>query len=630
MSKKNPSVLWNVDQSLAASEKAKARENIGVSLANNEKSGSALTFVTGTSETDGVINLNLSDVKVSNSYNSTSTDPASGQAIAAALDTLDVSMPTDADTDNSFVKFVKQTDGTVEQHRQQPQIADISGLSAALDFTAGTDLIRTGKEFKVNTSGNDYKSTASISYSFVTGASTHTPHSYSFAGGYNSIAGGFTISGPTPTYTPSPNDAAGGAGGTQTMFSFGNSCRVNMCDAFSLGCNNTIIDDKDGNTRGNWYGETGSGALGAGNTISNAYHAITIGNNNTIYTGCHNSIAIGNDNTFSTGCHHNILIGQVLNSCGGDVPHLILGTFNDTASNAAGWGLTAGSLSRITGGGDTNNRINIEELTWTGLLWTRQGFSTSIGVPNNYVNDASMFIDSDSSLPAFRLRHGKYTNASNYQEVSLYATNTEIGLWRNDKGTSSGDEHEYSRSVGFRNLSINNDYVPVMEFGDTYRSDSVEASKGTTGFVQMPQKTPAHPTGTNYSATRLKLYGDRGESPLSALVSNLQVGTLTVRFINASDCATEATALLPSYQLGELTFIYNDYPDALTQHDLYMHCGDDRDPNDPETVVGYMYHYPITNYCAPGKFTIFATSVAAGTNQGGEIINYGYFSQLAQ
>lgn len=617
MSKKNPSVLWNVSQSLDATEKAKARENIGVSLANNTKSGSALTFVTGASETDGVINLNLSDVKVSNSYDSTSTDPASGQAIAAALGTLDEPMPTDANTDHSFVRYVTQTDGTVAQVRQQPQIADISGLSDALDFTAGTDLIRTGKEFKVNTSGNDYKSIPSIRYSFVTGASTHTPQSYSFAGGYNSIAGGFTVSGSTstPTYTPSPNDAASVPSGIQTMFSFGNSCRVNMCDAFALGCNNTILDDMDGDTRGHWWGETGSGALGAGNTISNAYHAITIGNNNTI----------------STESHHNILIGQFLNSCGGGVAHLILGRFNDTASNAAGWGLTAGSLSRITGGGDTVNRINIEELTWTGLLWTRQGFSTSIGVSDNsdnYVNDASMIIDTDSSLPAFRLRHGKYTDALNYKEVSLYATNTEIGLWRNDNVSGSGGGHTYSRSVGFRNISVNNDYEPVMEFGDTYTSNTVTASKGTTGFVQMRQKTPAHPTGTNYSATRLRLYGDRGDSPLDALVSNLQVGTLTVRFIKASECDTMAKALLPSYQQGELTFLYNDYTDGVS-HNIYMHYGDARlDPNNPDIVTGTIEPFPISNYCTQGKFTILATYVTATTDLGGTITNYGYFSQL--
>ena len=553
MSKKNPSVLWNVSQSLSPNEKNQARANIGVSLENNTKSGVSLTFVTGASVTDGVIKLNQSDVNVSTTYNSTSSIPVSGQSIAAALDTLDVSMPTDADTDHSFVKYVTQSNGTVAQVRQQPGVADISGLSEAINFSAGTDLILTGKEFKVNTSGDDYKSNPSIRYSFVTGAYTHTPHSYSFAGGYNSIAGGFTVSG--STYTSSPNDAAGGAGGTQTMFSFGNSCRVNMCDAFSLGCNNTIIDDKDGNTRSNWYGETGSGALGAGNTISNAYHAI----------------AIGNDNTISTGCHRNILIGQSLNSCGGGVAHLILGRFNDTASNAAGWGLTAGSLSRITGGGTSNNdRINLEELTWTGLLWTRQGFSTSIGVLDNYVNDASMIIDADSSLPAFRLRHGKYTDALNYQEVSLYATNTEIGLWRNDKVSGSGGEHTYSRSVGFRNIVVNDDYVPVMEFADTYTSDSVEASRGITGFVQNIQRSPAHPTGnTTYSSTRIRLYGGRTDSPLSALWGNLQVGSLTVRFVKASECATAATALLPSYQQGELTFLYNDYTDGVS-HDIYI------------------------------------------------------------
>ena len=612
MSKKNPSVLWNVNQSLSPSEKQQARTNIGISLANNASFGSTLTFVTGATvtETDGVIKLDLSDVKVSNTYSSTSTDPASGKAIAAALDTLDVSMPTDADTDNSFVKYVTQSNGIVTQVRKQPAIADISGLSDALDFSAGTDLIRTGKEFKVNTTGNDYKSNASISYSFVTGASTHTPHSYSFAGGYKSIAGGFTVSG--STYTPSPNDAAGGASGTQTMFSFGNSCRVNMCDAFALGCNNTIIDDKDGNTRA-WYGETGSGALGAGNTISNAYHAI----------------AIGNDNTISTASHHNILIGQFLKSCSGT--HLILGTYNDTTSNAAGWGLTAGTLSRITGGGTSNNeRINLEELTWTGLLWTRQGFSTSIEVSDNsdnYVNDASMFIDSDSSLPAFRLRHGKYTNASNYQEVSLYASNTEIGLWRNDEVAGS-DGHDYSRTVGFRNISVDDDYVPVMEFGDTYKSGSGVASRGTTGLVQMPRWSPAHPNGTNYSSTRIRLYGDRAESPLGSPLGNLQVGTLTVRFVKASDCATEATALLPSYQLGELTFLYNDFTDS-SSHKIYMHCGDDRDSSDPERVIGHIIESNITNYCTSGKFTILTTSVAAGTNKGGEIINYGYFSQLA-
>ena len=116
MLKKNPSVLWNVDQSLDASEKAKARENIGVSLDSNAAGDPTLTFVTGkkVDSSTGVVTLNTANVKVSNTYSSIGTDPVNGKAIAKAFETLDIEGGKVTVQDGYYIDSIDEVDGIVK------------------------------------------------------------------------------------------------------------------------------------------------------------------------------------------------------------------------------------------------------------------------------------------------------------------------------------------------------------------------------------------------------------------------------------------------------------------------------------------------------------------------------------
>ena len=94
MAKKNPSVLWTVEQSLAKAEKKTARANIGVDSlpTQSHDNQSTLTFVSDIVEdaTTGNLSCKTKKVKVSNTYDAQSSDPASGTAIAAAINKLNL------------------------------------------------------------------------------------------------------------------------------------------------------------------------------------------------------------------------------------------------------------------------------------------------------------------------------------------------------------------------------------------------------------------------------------------------------------------------------------------------------------------------------------------------------------
>lgn len=94
MAKKNPSVLWTVEQSLAKAEKKKARANIGVDTLSSQSvaSNAALTFVTQIAEdaTTGNLSCKTANVNVLDTYQDNSSVPASGKAIKAAIDKLDL------------------------------------------------------------------------------------------------------------------------------------------------------------------------------------------------------------------------------------------------------------------------------------------------------------------------------------------------------------------------------------------------------------------------------------------------------------------------------------------------------------------------------------------------------------
>ena len=736
MSKKNPSVLWSVDQSLDASEKAKARENIGVSLDNNAAGDPTLTFVTGkkVDSSTGVVTLNTAKVKVSNTYSSTGTDPVNGKAIADALDDLKITEDSSWISDNQFVKYVTQADGQVTQVRSQPTIANVDGLTTRLSnidtaisgiysysavkdgsnntistlsrnstltingsggvtvtadttnqkliissdtindgelkikldngtaigtgFTAnsqagatfnipaasysgstysaglmtgadkekldnmssitsaGTDLTISNNIIKVNTTGNDYKS--SVYYSFVTGSDTHTTHAYSFAGGYNSIAGGFTKNG--SDYTPSTSNSAGGKNGDQTMFAYGTNCRVNMCDAFAIGVNNTILDTgpgNNGNTSSAWYGETGSGILGSTNSITDAYHSIIIGNNNHV------------DHTH----HHNILIGTYLGSVLGNT--IVMGHHNDSCSQAPGLNWNAVNLARITGygeaqGGTSYVARNIEELHAGGLLWTRIGFTASavstISDYTDWINDTMAFVDTSTTIPKVRTRSLDYTDANNFEELAISMTHTTLQVGYNSL-ESGVQEAAVVKLLTLDNVAtgpsgVTHTYRPVLEFVDI--DSDVTSSRGIVGLGQYRNYNPATNGQTNGGSgdntfgiltnARLKLYAARTANGIDgAALGNLVTGTISVRYVLTSKL-TSSHPLIASAQLGELTFIYNDSIEPSTK--IYI-CDGDATPNE----------YTASSYVTYGKFTILMTTTAT-TYSSGAITSYGKFAKI--
>lgn len=206
MAKKNSSVLWTVQQSLGKADKELARKNIGFDTFQTPKSesGNALKFVTDiVEESNGDLKYNTKNVEVLETYDSTSSKPASGKSIKAAIDTLTSSSTltggnyytgmtetagivtltqaamdtsptknstkpvtsggvytvtkslsdsidsintaisnmdyTDSAVANQFVTSVSEVDGVISVTRAQPTAAGISGLKAFSTVSDGTN-----------------------------------------------------------------------------------------------------------------------------------------------------------------------------------------------------------------------------------------------------------------------------------------------------------------------------------------------------------------------------------------------------------------------------------------------------------------------------------------------------------
>ena len=113
MAKKNPAVLWSVEQSLDKVNKETARANIGINFNSAaDASGNTLTFVSSIDEnaTTGDLTYNTKSVTVDQSYSGTSSNPASGKSIKEAIDGLDA---TNNVTEGHYITAVNETDGKV-------------------------------------------------------------------------------------------------------------------------------------------------------------------------------------------------------------------------------------------------------------------------------------------------------------------------------------------------------------------------------------------------------------------------------------------------------------------------------------------------------------------------------------
>lgn len=113
MAKKNPAVLWTVDQSLEKGDKEKSRANIGINFNSAaDASGNTLTFVSSIDEnaTTGDLTYKTKSVTVDQSYSGTSSNPASGKSIKEAIDGLDA---TNTVNDGFYITQVNETDGIV-------------------------------------------------------------------------------------------------------------------------------------------------------------------------------------------------------------------------------------------------------------------------------------------------------------------------------------------------------------------------------------------------------------------------------------------------------------------------------------------------------------------------------------
>jgi len=226
-------------------------------------------------------------------------------------------------------------------------------------FPAGTDLRWTTVDSKLtlaaNTNGNDHKS--SVSYPFVTGSNTEVTSSYGFAGGIGSVAGGINVRTEyieeTGEYITHFDPVLNSSAGNSSRFAMGKNCLVSMSDSFALGYDNKVLDTG----RSGYYPVAASGALGYSNYIENAYHAITIGGNNHVLPDHHGTI----------------LIGENLESDGS--ARIIMGSGNESTQHVA--------AIRVTGKQEYSSGVNLEELSYSGTLWLKEGLLTTMSLRNN-------------------------------------------------------------------------------------------------------------------------------------------------------------------------------------------------------------------------------------------------------
>ena len=133
MSKKNPAVLWTVNQTLSKTELEQARTNIGMEniLTPTESTEKTLTFVASINEdSDGKLYPTTKSVNVDTSYTATSTNPASGKAIKAAIDDLDmaeVTLVDDSTITHKYIKKIKETDGVISVTTDDMDTTPIAG-----------------------------------------------------------------------------------------------------------------------------------------------------------------------------------------------------------------------------------------------------------------------------------------------------------------------------------------------------------------------------------------------------------------------------------------------------------------------------------------------------------------------
>ena len=159
MSKKNPSVLWNVDQTLEKGDKEKARTNIGVNFSNPSVGDTpTLEFLSAVNEDDNTGDLSFTKEKVTvdQSYGSgnsagTSQNPISAQGVKTAIQTLDATNAVEA---GKYITSVNETDGIVSintaamdtnltENSQAPVTS--GGVYAALNTHNHGELLRDGK-----------------------------------------------------------------------------------------------------------------------------------------------------------------------------------------------------------------------------------------------------------------------------------------------------------------------------------------------------------------------------------------------------------------------------------------------------------------------------------------------------
>ena len=290
-------------------------------------------------------------------------------------------------------------------------------VNAETLFTAGTDLkyVHSSGEtiLRVNTNGKDNKDR--IAYPFVTGYNTQTTAAYSFAGGRHTMVGGITI---RTEYIEDRSeyvdylDPAIGESAIGARFAYGTSCYVSMADSFALGFDNRVLDTKDG--RSAYYTEAASGAFGYSNYIENAYHAITIGGNNHVLPDHHGTI----------------LIGENLESDG--TARIIMGTGNESTQHV-------GAI-RVTGMQEYSRGVNLEELSYSGTLWLREGILTTTRVHNSDMYTRDVWLRTYNKVPFLTRPYylAEYWNP----EVSEYDNPSDVS-WRRSSVKYPSDTSSY-------------------------------------------------------------------------------------------------------------------------------------------------------------------------------------------
>ena len=250
---KVPSVLWNVSQDLAKTDKEKARDNIGVTglvdsapehkfvtgIAENSSTGN-LSLTTGQPNVSDISDLAFDDATGVSAYDASSNKAATVSSVTKRIGDLNKS---DSATTNNFVTSVSESAGVITVSRAQPTISNISGLT---DRLSGIDTAVGGVQTNLDNHKHKVQFNSETAIELTTNNSTATSLNHSH--GNITTDGKIANNGSKAVVTDSNGTitteamAASSSAGTGTTLNFVSSITQSSTGKVSYETKNVTVD----------------------------------------------------------------------------------------------------------------------------------------------------------------------------------------------------------------------------------------------------------------------------------------------------------------------------------------------------------------------------------------------------